>query len=57
MLEYRFTPQLFGGTRLQIDCSDYYALNFATLYLRYMFDAHTGPVPYPPDPVKPYSRF
>jgi len=52
-----FHPVLFGGARLQIDRinrSDYYSLNFATLYLRYMFDAHTG---YPPDPVKPYSRF
>jgi tetratricopeptide (TPR) repeat protein len=57
MLEYRFTPQLFGGTRLQIDRSNYYTPNYATLYLRYLFDAHTGPVPYPPDPVKPYSRF
>ena len=52
-----FHPALFGGARLQIDRSDYYTLNFATLYLRYMFDAHTEPVPYPPDPVKPYSWF
>jgi cellulose synthase operon protein C len=56
-LEYQFTPKLFGGGRFEIDRSAYYAPNFAILYLRYLFDGHTGPVPYPPDPVKPYSRF
>lgn len=56
-LEHQFTAQLFLGARLQIDRSDYYTPNFAILYLRYLFDAHTGPVPYPPDPVKAYSRY
>jgi tetratricopeptide (TPR) repeat protein len=56
-LERKFTPQLFGGVRLQIDRSDYYTPNFAILYLRFLFDAHTGTVPYPPEPVKAYSRF
>jgi cellulose synthase operon protein C len=56
-LEYKFTPQLFVGARLQIDRSAYYTPNFAILYLRYLFDAHTGPVPYPPEPVKAYSRY
>lgn len=56
-LEYQFTQQLFIGGRVSIDRSDYYTPNFAILYLRYMFDAHTGPVPYPPDPVKAYSRY
>lgn len=55
--EYQFSAQLFGGGRFSIDRSDYYTPNFAILYLRYLFDAHTGPVPYPPDPVKAYSRF
>ncbi|MBI3479333.1 MAG: BCSC C-terminal domain-containing protein [Nitrosomonadales bacterium] len=56
-LEYRYTPQLFVGGRLQIDRSAYYTPNFAILYLRYRFDAHNGAVPYPPEPVKAYSRY
>ena len=56
-LEYRVTRHLFAGARLQIDRSEYYTPNFAIFYLRYMFDEHTGAVPYPPDPVKAYSRY
>lgn len=56
-LEYQATPNFFLGARVEIDRSEYYTPNFMTLYVRYMFDAHTDPVPYPPDPVKPYSRF
>lgn len=56
-LEYQATPHLFIGGRIEIDRSDYYTPNFATFYLRYMFDPHTGPAPYPPAPVKPYSKF
>jgi tetratricopeptide (TPR) repeat protein len=56
-VEYRFTPRLYGGALGQIDRSAYYTPNYGILYLRYMFDAQTGPVPYPPDPVKAYSRF
>jgi tetratricopeptide (TPR) repeat protein len=55
--EYRITPRLYGGMLGQIDRSTYYTPNYAVLYLRYMFDVQTGPVPYPPEPVKPYSRF
>jgi cellulose synthase operon protein C len=56
-LEYKFTPQLFGDARIQIDRSAYYTPNFAIFSLRYMFDAQTGAVPYPPQPVKAYSRY
>jgi hypothetical protein len=56
-LEYQLSPQLFGGGRVSIDRSDYYTPNFAIFYLRYLFDPHTGATPYPPDPVKAYSRF
>lgn len=56
-LEYQAAPHLFIGWRIEIDRSEYYTPNFATFYLRYMFDPHTRPVPYPPAPVKPYSRF
>jgi Tfp pilus assembly protein PilF len=56
-LEYQLSPRLFGGGRVSIDRSDYYTPNFAIFYLRYLFDPHTGATPYPPDPVKAYSRF
>jgi hypothetical protein len=56
-VEYRFTPNLYGGAVGQIDRSAYYTPNYAIFYLRYMFDAQTGAVPFPPDPVKAYSRF
>ena len=56
-LEYQFAPQWFGGGRISIDRSDYYTPNFAILYLRYLFDPHTSAVPFPPEPVKAYSRF
>jgi tetratricopeptide (TPR) repeat protein len=56
-VEYRFTPRLYGGALGQIDRSTYYTPNYAVFYLRYMFDAQTGPVPYPPEPVKAYSRY
>ena len=56
-VEYRFTPKLYGGVLGQIDRSTYYTPNYAIFYLRYMFDAQSGPVPYPPEPVKAYSRF
>jgi predicted Zn-dependent protease len=56
-VEYQFSPQLFGGGRFEIDRSAYYAPNYAIFYLRYLFEAYTGAMPYPPSPVKPYSRF
>ncbi len=56
-LEYKATQHLFVGGRFDIDRSEYYSPNFAIVYLRYLFDAHTGPVPYPPDPVKAYTRY
>jgi predicted Zn-dependent protease len=56
-LEYRITPQLYGGARLEFDRTAYYSPNFATLYLRYMFEPQTGKVDYPPQPVRPYSQY
>ena len=56
-LEKQINSHLFAGGRLGIDRSAYYTPNFAILYLRYLFDAHTDRVPYPPDPIKPYSRY
>ncbi len=56
-IEYQIVSHLFVGGHFEIDRSEYYTPNFATFYLRYMFDSHTAPAPYPPDPARPYSRF
>lgn len=56
-LEYQSTPRVFLGARFEIDRSEYYTPNFMAVYARYMFDTHTAPIPFPPDPVEPYSRY
>ncbi len=56
-VERRLSPRLFAGARFEIDRSAYYAPNFAIVYLRYMFDVPAGSIPYPPSPVRPYSRY
>lgn len=56
-LEYRMTPHWVIGTRFKLDRSRDYAPNLGTIYLRYFFDRQRLPVPYPPNPVKPYSAY
>ena len=56
-LEYRVVPQLYVGGRLEVDHTAYYSPNYFTAYLRYMFDPDSGPVPYPPQPIRPYSQY
>ncbi|WP_199100231.1 cellulose biosynthesis protein BcsC [Dyella sp. ASV21] len=56
-LEYRLTSHWVIGTRLKLDRSRDYAPNLGTIYLRYFFDRQRMPVPYPPEPVKPYSAY
>lgn len=56
-LEYRLTPHWVIGSRFKLDRSRDYAPNLGTIYLRYFFDRQRMPVPYPPDPVKPYSAY
>lgn len=56
-LEYRLTPHWVIGSRFKLDRSRDYAPNLGTIYLRYFFDQQRLPVPYPPDPVKPYSSY
>ena len=56
-LEYRIAKNLFIGGRFEIDRSEFYTPNFATVYLRYMFSPRSEAVPYPPDPAKPYSKY
>jgi thioredoxin-like negative regulator of GroEL len=56
-LEYRLTSHWVIGTRFKLDRSRDYAPNLGTIYLRYFFDQQRMPVPYPPDPVKPYSAY
>lgn len=56
-LEYRLTSHWVIGSRFKLDRSRDYAPNLGTIYLRYFFDRQRLPVPYPPDPVKPYSAY
>ncbi|QNK00923.1 cellulose biosynthesis protein BcsC [Dyella telluris] len=56
-VEYRLTPHWVIGSRFKLDRSHDYAPNLGTIYLRYFFDRQRMPVPYPPDPVKPYSAY
>lgn len=56
-LEYRLTPHWVIGSRFKLDRSRDYAPNLGTIYLRYFFDQQRMPVPYPPNPVKPYSAY
>lgn len=56
-LEYRLTPQWVLGARFKLDRSQDYAPNVGTIYLRYFFDQQRLPVPYPPNPVQPYSAY
>ncbi|RDI99562.1 tetratricopeptide repeat protein [Dyella solisilvae] len=56
-LEYRLAPHWVMGTRFKLDRSHDYAPNLGTIYLRYFFDRQRMPVPYPPDPVQPYSTY
>ncbi len=56
-VEYRATRHLYLGARLESDRTAYYSPNYYTAYLRYMFDPESGPVNYPPEPVKPYTQY
>ncbi|WP_130620587.1 cellulose biosynthesis protein BcsC [Dyella amyloliquefaciens] len=56
-LEYRLTSHWVAGTRFKLDRSHDYAPNLGTIYLRYFFDDQRMPVPYPPNPVQPYSAY
>lgn len=56
-VEYRMAPHWIAGLSLQVDRSRDYAPNRAFAYLRYMFERQRGPVPFPPEPVQPYSAY
>lgn len=56
-VEYRFAPKWVAGMALQIDRSRDYAPNRAIAYLRYHFEPQRGSVPFPPEPVRPYSSY
>ena len=57
VVEYRFALKWVAGMALQIDRSRDYAPNRAMAYLRYHFEPPRGPVPFPPEPVQPYSSY
>jgi hypothetical protein len=46
-----------AGAGFQIDRSRDYAPNRAMVWLRYLFDRRRDPVPFPPNPVRPYSAY
>lgn len=56
-LEYEITKKWFVGGHLDIDRSAFYAPNFMQLYLRYDFAPQRGPIRFPPQPPRSYSRF
>ncbi|WP_293779040.1 cellulose synthase subunit BcsC-related outer membrane protein [uncultured Oxalicibacterium sp.] len=55
--EYRLTPHLTMGGRVDVDRSAYYTPSSLLLYLRYHFKPQTGQVSLWPDTVTPYSRY
>lgn len=56
-LEYRVTSHISVGGSLDAAHTPYYSPNYFAAYLRYMFDPESGPVNYPPQPVRPYSQY
>lgn len=56
-VEYTFAPHWVAGAGFQIDRSRDYAPNRAMVWLRYLFDRRRDPVPFPPNPVRPYSAY
>jgi len=55
--EYRASPNLALGGRLNIDRSTYYSPNSVLFYLRYMFNPETGPIKMRPEPIVPYAKY
>jgi hypothetical protein len=55
--EYRVTPHLILGGRINIDRSDNYNPNSVLVYLRYTFKPQIGEISLWPDAVQPYSQF
>lgn len=55
--EYLLTPNLAIGGHYNMDRTAFYTPNLTFVYLRYLFQAHSEPVRFPPTGVKPYSRF
>ncbi|MFZ1546891.1 MAG: cellulose synthase subunit BcsC-related outer membrane protein [Candidatus Nitrotoga sp.] len=55
--EYLLTPNLAIGGHYSMDRTAFYTPNLTFVYLRYLFQAHSEPVRFPPTGVKPYSRF
>ncbi|MEQ1743682.1 MAG: cellulose synthase subunit BcsC-related outer membrane protein, partial [Candidatus Nitrotoga sp.] len=55
--EYQLTPHLAIGGHYNMDRTAFYTPNLTFIYLRYLFQAHSEAVRFPPVAVKPYSRF
>ncbi len=55
--EYQFDERLFIGGVLQIERSEFYAPNWAQLWIRYYFEPSSRGINVPPKPIQPYMDF
>jgi len=57
LMEYQFAPQLFIGSRLEIEKSRNYEPSRFLVYVRHSLDkAAAQPVPFPPQPFVPTAE-
>jgi len=55
--EYQMAPLWVLGGSVDLEYSQYYQPSRANLYLRYLFAPSAKPLPFPPEPLQPYSSF
>ncbi|MDN0084380.1 cellulose synthase subunit BcsC-related outer membrane protein [Crenobacter sp. SG2305] len=55
--EYQMAPLWVLGGSFDLEYSQYYQPSRASLYLRYLFAPSAKPLPFPPEPLQPYSSF
>ena len=55
--EYQFDENWFVGGLLELQRSPFYTPNFMTFYFRYAFEPRSEPIPFPPQPLRPYYRY
>ncbi|TCP10629.1 tetratricopeptide repeat protein [Crenobacter luteus] len=57
LFEYQLAPKWVLGGRVELDYSEFYQPGRVGLYLRYSFAPPASPLPFPPEPLQPYSSF
>ncbi|MCW3480510.1 cellulose synthase subunit BcsC-related outer membrane protein [Neisseriaceae bacterium JH1-16] len=55
--EYQMAPKWVLGGRFDLEYSQYYQPSRLGMYLRYSFAPPANPLPFPPEPLRPYSDF